>query len=214
MNRPVREKLSSKSLSLIGIPKKFHSMTIGDFSTFDSEYFEDVKNFMTNYLYNIPKMFRINRGVYFYGSNGVGKTFLSCLIAKEAYRNRYTTRRVTFVEYIDLYTRVWNARSLEEKDSYTADFYMNYKSVEFLILEEVGKEIDSKVSAPILEDCLRYREDNGLVTIICTNLNIQAMKDRYGESCFSLLQGNMTPICLEGSDLRKFMFDRKENGGN
>ena len=91
------------------------------------------------------------------------------------------------------------------------ELYNNYKAVEFLVIEEIGKEIDSKVAAPILEDCLRYREDHGLVTIICTNLDIREMKDRYGMSSYSLMQGNMTPVLIEGKDKRReFYTDRLE----
>ena len=80
------------------------------------------------------------------------------------------------------------------------------------MIEEIGKEIDSKVAAPILEDCLRYREDHGLVTIICTNLDIREMKERYGASSYSLMQGNMTPVLIEGKDKRReFYSDRLED---
>ena len=77
------------------------------------------------------------------------------------------------------------------------------------IQEEVGKEVDSKASAPILEDLLRYREDNGLVTILCTNLSPKDLEKRYGVSVASLLKGNMTPIRIEGIDKRKEHYDKK-----
>ena len=134
---------------------------------------------------------------------------LACIVAKEAYKHRYSTRRVTFVEYMSRYTLVWGARSIEEKESAEDDLYNNYKAVEFLILEEVGKEVDSKASAPILEDLLRYREDNGLVTVLCTNLAPKDLESRYGVSVSSLLKGNMTPIRIEGIDKRKEHYDKK-----
>lgn len=135
---------------------------------------------------------------------------LSSIILKEAYRHRYTSRRSTFVEYVDKYTKVWNAKSADEKATLEDELYTYYKAVEFLVLEEVGKEIDSKVSAPILEDLLRYREDNGLVTIVCTNLNISLMTERYGESCISLLKGNTTPVMIECEDKRATILKRGE----
>ena len=70
------------------------------------------------------------------------------------------------------------------------------------MLEEVGKEIDSKITKPILEDLLRYREEKGLVTIICTNLTIKDLEDLYGASIMSLIKGNMTPIKITGKDRR------------
>ena len=168
-----------------------------------------MRDAVKEYLHNLPQSFENNQGLLLYGSNGVGKTFISCMIVKEAYRHRYTSHRVTFVEYINSYTRMWGAKTPEEKELLEQEFYNNYKAVEFLVLEEIGKEVDSKVAAPILEDCLRYREDNGLVTIVCTNLSVSVIKERYGASVMSLMKGNMTPIRIEGKDKRKEFFDTR-----
>lgn len=209
MNRPIRKTLNESSLGLIGIPKSFRNKTLKDFIVKGSPELSDVKNLVRIYIKEIDENFNSNKGLFFYGSNGVGKTMLSCIILKEAYRHRYSSRRSTFVEYIDKYTKAWNARNVEEREVIESDLYTYYKAVEFLVLEEVGKEIDSKVSAPILEDLLRYREDNGLVTIICTNLNLQLMSERYGESCMSLLKGNMTPVMIESVDKRMGEFKKR-----
>ena len=208
--RPERKYLSPKSLSLIGIPKKFHEARIEDFNTYDNSDLEEVQDCIARYIscmswQTLDKL----GGLFLFGSNGVGKTLIACIVAKEAYKHRYSTRRVTFVDYMSKYTLVWSARSVEEKESAEDDLFNNYKAVEFLVLEEVGKEVDSKASAPILEDLLRYREDNGLVTVICTNLSPKDIENRYGVSVSSLLKGNMTPIKIEGVDKRKEYYDKK-----
>lgn len=209
MKRPVRTHMNETSLSLIGIPKTFINKSLEDFVTRGSSALSDVKKLVKSYIDSIDDNFENNKGLFMYGSNGVGKTMLSCIILKEAYRHRYTSRRTTFVEYINKYTRVWDAKNSDERDIFEDELYAYYKSAEFLVLEEVGKEIDSKVAAPILEDLLRYREDHGLVTIICTNLNIKLMTERYGESCISLLRGNTTPVMIECSDKRVQAFKRR-----
>lgn len=208
--RPERQRLSSQSLSLIGIPKKFHESTIEDFNTYDNKDLEEVQDCIARYVSDI-RFYPLDQlgGLCLFGSNGVGKTLLACIIAKEAYKYRYSTRRVTFVEYMTKYTASWNARSVDEKEQLESELYDGYKAVEFLVLEEVGKEVDSKASAPILEDLLRYREDKGLVTIICTNLSPKDIESRYGVSVSSLLKGNMTPIKIEGIDKRKDFFKKK-----
>lgn len=213
MSRPLRTYVNPISLSLIGIPKSFIDTELSDFETKSNSCLEEVKDFVSEYLSNLDKNFENNKGLFLCGSNGVGKTMLSCIILKEAYIHRYTSRRTTFVDYIDRYTKVWSARSIEEKDLFEDELYTYYKAVEFLVLEEVGKEIDSKVAAPILEDLLRYREDHGLVTIICTNLNVETLSDRYGESCMSLLRGNTVPITIESKDRRNTAFKRRLKRG-
>lgn len=207
--RPVRTVVSEDSLKLIGIPKSFRGNTLKDFDVKGKSELKKVKGLVQAYIEDLDNNFENNKGLFLYGSNGVGKTMLSSIILKEAYRHRYTSRRSTFVEYVDKYTKVWNAKSAEEKATLEDELYTYYKAVEFLVLEEVGKEIDSKVSAPILEDLLRYREDNGLVTIVCTNLNISLMTERYGESCISLLKGNTTPVMIECEDKRATIFKKR-----
>lgn len=209
MSRPIRTTVSKQNLVIMGVPKKFHDLCIEDFYTYDSESLEEVKNFLVNYVFELPENFENNQGLCLYGANGTGKTFIACMIVKEAYRRRYTAKRVTFVEYVSEYTRVWNSRSTEEREALEDSLYNNYKAVEFLVLEEVGKEVDSKISAPILEDLLRYREDHGLVTIMCTNLKPSMIEEKYGKSIASLMQGNMTPIKMEGSDKRKEYFKER-----
>lgn len=207
--RPVRTVVSEDSLKLIGIPKSFRGNTLKDFDVKGKSELKKVKGLVQAYIEDLDSNFENNKGLFLYGSNGVGKTMLSSIILKEAYRHRYTSRRSTFVEYVDKYTKVWNAKSADEKATLEDELYTYYKAVEFLVLEEVGKEIDSKVSASILEDLLRYREDNGLVTIVCTNLNISLMTERYGESCISLLKGNTTPVMIECEDKRATIFKKR-----
>lgn len=201
-NRPLRTVIKENSLVHIGIPKKFVKTTIDQFDTFDSSTLNDIKDYVSSYINNLPKRLEENTGIFFSGSNGVGKTMLASIILREAYIHRFSVMRTTFVDYIKIYTDVWSSTSLSEKEELTENLYSNYKSKEFLVLEEIGKEVSSKVGAPILEDLLRHREDKGLPTIICTNLSIKDIQDKYGVSCYSLIKGNCTPIIFSDKDRR------------
>lgn len=201
--RPLRTHINYTSLDIIGIPKKFQSMTLEDFNTYDTEELEEVKGYMQEYInkFDTHKLYEIN-GILFYGSNGVGKTMLASLILKQAYIHRYSCKRMTFVDYISMYTKAWGSKSPQEREDLTYDLFVQAKGIEFLVLEEVGKEIDSKVAIPILEDLLRYREDKGLVTIMCTNVRPSVLEEKYGASIMSLMKGNMFPITIVGKDRR------------
>ena len=203
MMRPRREHLSEKSLSIIGIPKSFYRTSLSDFDYSSEEGLEEVFKFVQKYIGSIETGVPLKKGIFFYGSNGVGKTMLSSIILRCAYMYRYTCKRVTFVDYIDRYTSVWSSRAIDEKEMLRDDLFVNYKGVEYLVLEEVGKEVNRNVSIPILEDLLRYREDHGLVTIICSNLVPKAIQDIYGDSIYSLMRGNMTPVKIVGRDNRR-----------
>ncbi len=198
--RPIRKYLDPQSLLMMGISKSFCDKTLEDFEA-DSKSLKSVKDFVADYINNLSANIEENKGICFIGSNGVGKSFLSCLIMKEAYRHRYSCRRVTFSSYISAYTESWGANKTE-RDVIESTLYEKYKGVEFLVLEEIGKEIDSKIAKPILEDLLRYREEKGLVTIICTNLTPDTLKSLYGASVCSLINGNMTVILIDSKDMR------------
>ena len=204
--RPLRDEVSQQSLILMGVPKKFCNKTLKDFNTYNDKVLKEVKKFVTDYIDNIEENIEENKGIFFFGANGVGKSFLSCIILKEAYRHRYSCRRVTFSQYISAYTESWGANK-SEKDVIESELYEKYKGVEFLVLEEIGKEIDSKIAKPILEDLLRYREEHGLVTIICTNLTPVTLKELYGASVCSLINGNMTVIVIDSEDKRQEVFN-------
>lgn len=201
--RPLRSSLSESSLIMMGVPKKFCDKTLDDFKEYKDVV--GVKKFVKNYIDNIEENINSGKGIFFCGSNGVGKSFLSCLILKEAYRHRYSCRRVTFSSYINAYTESWGADK-SEKDVLEQDLLDKYKGVEFLVLEEIGKEIDSKIAKPILEDLLRYREEHGLSTVICCNLDLPDFKKYYENSICSLVSGNQTIIKIVAKDRREEVF--------
>ncbi len=204
MSRPLRSHVSESSLIMMGVPKKFCSKTLKDFKEYKDVV--EVKKFVKQYIDNIEENIENGRGIFFCGSNGVGKSFLSCLILKEAYRHRYSCRRVTFSSYISAYTESWGA-SKSERDVIEQDLLDKYKGVEFLVLEEIGKEIDSKIAKPILEDLLRYREEHGLATIICCNLDLPDFRKYYEDSIVSLVRGSQTIIKIVAKDRRKEVFE-------
>lgn len=206
--RPRRTTVNKSTLSIIGVPRQMQDMTIDDFETHGVKECEDLKTFMIDYLNNLYKYLYYNKGIFFYGSNGVGKSLLASLIVKEAYTCRYSSQRLTFHRYVQVYTESWGARDSSSKEMSETSLE-SIKNTELLVIEEVGKEIDSRITAPILEDLLRHREDHSLATVICTNLTIPNFKEKYGESILSLVQGNMTPVKMEGKDQREHFFQEK-----
>lgn len=195
--RPIRTTLSSKNLINMGVPK-----ALLDLSLEDLDLNEKILDYVQGYIDNIDNSFKYNKGLFLYGSNGTGKTSIASIIIKEAYKHRYTAKRMTWVDYMTLYTRAWGCNNFELK-MHTEDVIKDIKDREFLVLEEIGKEQDNKLAMTLLEDLLRHREDKGFPTIICTNLAPKSVVERYGASIESLIKGNMTPIKLVGKDNRK-----------
>lgn len=199
MKRPKRTVIRPQALTVGGIPRKFIDTSINDFCNYGRKDLKKVKDFVVEYLEAINQQMPLKKykGICFFGSNGTGKTMLSSIILKEAYINRFTFNRVTFLNYIKTYTASWNKPNENEIEDETA-----IKAVDFLCIEEIGKEIDSKINVSILEDLLRYREDNCLPTIICTNLSPDDLSERYGKSIMSLIKGNTVPVQIADVDRR------------
>ena len=77
MSRPVRTTLSIDSMvSVIGIPRKFVHAKVSDIYD-DSPSRTKLKRFVEGYVNDIVKNFESCKGLYMYGSNGVGKSFIS-----------------------------------------------------------------------------------------------------------------------------------------
>lgn len=197
--RPIRDNIKEESLILMGVPRRFCNLTLDDFMVKEKG-LDKVKNKIKDYIDNIESNMGEGKGIFFYGSNGVGKSMLSCIVLKEFYRNRYSCRRITFAQYINAYTTSWGKK---DREIYEQDLYSKYKGVDFLVIEEVGKEVESKIAKPILEDLLRYREEKGYVTFICCNLTLEDFREYYGSSICSLVNGNQTIIKIVGEDKRK-----------
>ena len=192
--RPKRTKISKKNLVNCGVPSRLHDLYLEDLEVEDK-----IKQYVLCYTEHLDKVYKEGKGIYFFGNNGVGKTTLACMILKECYTYRYTCKRITFMDYVSLYTRAWGDSVAKQE---VEEEINKIKSREFLCIEEIGKENDTKVAVNVLEDLLRYREDNSLPTIICTNLSPKVIKERYGNSIYSLLKGNCVPIKVTGEDKR------------
>lgn len=195
VSRPLRTSINEDSLRVIGIPREFISKTIDDFDTFGDEAF---KATLVDYLANIEVNFDRNVGLFISGSNGQGKTFASSLILIEAYIHRFSCKRVTLHSYLKMYHNTWNA----EASDYLDTFERTVMRAEYLVIDEAGKETETKYSNSIFEDLLRTREEHNLPTIICTNYSTKDFEKRYGSSVTSLVRGNTIPVKVIGSDHR------------
>ena len=202
---PKRPRMSKVVLSRMGIPETLHTFDLEELNDQGIEERKKVIDYVKKYINNLDFAFDNNVGLFFFGANGVGKSTLASLIIREAYRWRYRCKRCTFTDYVNELSKTWEAPKIGHwgEDDAESLFYHNYKAVDFLVIEELGKENLNDMMIRSLEDLLRYREERGLPTIICSNLDTKLLEDRYGASVFSLLVGNFQPIKVVGEDLRQ-----------
>lgn len=155
------------------------------------------------YINNFKEAFKCGQGIIFTGTNGVGKSTLSCLIAKEAIKLGYSVKYIAVSKIID-----YIMSAINDKNNGN-NFEKIFSSVDFIILDDLGKEykgvkgqLNTLVSLK-LDMMLRERVNKSLITIGSTNYDEQSLKDIYGESVLSIIYGACKIIEVKGRDFRK-----------
>lgn len=156
------------------------------------------KGVFRNYVMKLSENYDQGWGIFLYGGNGVGKTHATCALLKEIQKRGYSTycvlADVLKVAYID-------GQRFDQDNSVV----QRVESVDFLLLEDLGKEYSGKGSGfaeLCFENMLRKRSRECLPTIVTTNLTPQAFKERYKQSAASLAMECMIACEMKGQDRR------------
>ena len=191
--RGTREAISNVALTLSGIPVSYQGISWNDYK-FSSE---ALQKLLTGYTNHCDAMFEDNVSILLSGSNGAGKTYAASIILQYCYSHYYSIRLLTFK---DLISKAFNGESMDI-----------YNTVDFLVLDELGAEVNLKSSSEksLLEELLKTRFANGLPTIICTNLDLEQIKNRYGNTVYSMLC-EYVKVEIVGEDVRKTTLRKKD----
>jgi DNA replication protein DnaC len=198
--RPMRKNLSPINLAYRGIPREYFDATIDEYPI-DPE----IKGIMQRYMENLDQMLEDCVNLIMYGVNG--KTYLSSLLVKEAYKYRYSSMRVTLQSFIDL--------QFKQKEEWAKEKNAEIRTCEFLVIDEIGKEtFDGKsFNIATFEELQRHRDTLGLPTIFCTNLPLDGdngLYAQYGKSIRSLIEGKALKLLFEGEDYRPKVLKNKK----
>ncbi len=174
---------------------------------------ERVKKFIQGYVDKINENVEKNIGLAFIGPYGSGKTFLSTYCAREAMyaafpriiNNSYCTMNDILLAYGaggNLDTRIPN----HEQEDFEKGI---------LIIDDLGKEfvsgwkgvdVDAKSFGLILDNILRRRQEEGLLTFISSNLTMGQIGARYGKSVVEAMKMLMYELTFSNNfpNLRDF----------
>lgn len=150
----------------------------------------DCKNFIENFSSN-------KKNLFFTGSTGVGKTFLSNCIAKELLDRGYSVIYFTATGLFDVFHN--NAYN---KTSEASDAYQNIFNCDLLIIDDLGTEVSNSYTNSQLFMCINERVMRNKSTIISTNFGLSDLSEHYSERIFSRIMKNYDLIKLVGNDLR------------
>ncbi len=159
---------------------------------------EFVETFKTDY-----------RNLYFYGTVGTGKSFLSYCIAKELLHQGHSVIYFSATGLFDTLARYSFDHTL--KDS-LYNTYEDLYNCDLVIIDDLGTEVTNSFVTSQLFSCLNERHLRKKATVISTNLTLEELRDRYSDRIFSRITNQYQLCKMSGPDIRiykKRMASRK-----
>lgn len=175
-----------------------------NFDTLSYEYYEgeDLTRFQNtvNTCKNFIKTFNSDyQNLFFYGTVGTGKSFLSGCIARELIEKGYSVIYSSSVRLFEnLSANIYDYKSKAASAGPQTDLY----DCDLLIIDDLGTEYSRNINPSILFSLLNERHLNRKSTIISTNLSLEDFRNLYSDRIFSRIS-NQCSICkFTGPDIR------------
>ncbi|HKM03298.1 MAG TPA: ATP-binding protein [Lachnospiraceae bacterium] len=185
-----------------------------NFSTLSFEYYQgdDLDKFKNavDTCKNFVKNFNSDyHNLFFYGTVGTGKSFLSGCIAKELIEKGNVVIYFSSTALFEVLSKhTFDFKAKEELSHLLEDLY----HCDLLIIDDLGTELTNAFVASQLFSCLNERHIRKNATIISTNLSLEELSDRYSDRIFSRITSHYEVCKLSGPDIRMYkkrMLNRK-----
>lgn len=175
-----------------------------NFSTLSYEYYqgEDLNRF-TNAV-NVSKNFVLGfkkhyQNLFFYGTVGTGKSFLSGCIAKELLSQGHSVIYFSANGLFESLSRYsFDNKSKDALYNFCKDLY----NCDLVIIDDLGTEVTNAFVTSQLFGLLNERHMRQKATVISTNLSLEELRDRYSDRIFSRITSNYAICKLSGQDIR------------
>ena len=177
-----------------------------NFSQLSYEFYndEELTHFQTTVesCYNFINSFKSDyHNLFFYGTVGTGKSFLSGCIAKELMDLGHS---VIYFSSAGLFDKISQyAFDYNSKDS-LSDLYEDLYSCDLLIVDDLGTELTNTFSSSQFFSILNERILRKKSIIISTNLSLQELQDCYSDRIFSRITSNFDLHKITGPDIRMY----------
>lgn len=151
---------------------------------------------------NLVKTFDSDyHNLFFYGTVGTGKSFLSGCVAKELIDRGHSVIYFGATGLFDLLSSAsFHTKSREDRQNAYSDLYQ----CGLLIIDDLGTELTNQFTASQLFSLLNERHLGKKSTLISTNLSLAELRDRYSDRIFSRITSNYEVCRLAGKDIRMY----------
>lgn len=139
--------------------------------------------------------------LFFYGTVGTGKSFLSGCIARELIEKGQSVIYFSAIGLFDILARYcFDTKSKETLYNIYEDLY----NCDLVIIDDLGTEVTNSFVTSQLFSCLNERHLRRRATVISTNLSLEELRDRYSDRIFSRITSNYKVCKLSGPDIRMY----------
>lgn len=155
---------------------------------------------VARYVKNITNAKKKGISILLAGNNGSGKTLLAVSILKAVLRKGMTGQMTSLGGIIQIYTDGWGDPRKRQI------FDERIKNTDFLLIDDVGKEYQAKnsdLTEIMFDNLIRYRVFRRKPFILTTNTAPADLRNRYGNSLMSLLEGKTIKLRVVGEDYRR-----------
>lgn len=192
-----RRELTHEDLERMRIPRRYWGASMEEVSR--TEHRDSPHRIVSKYVRDMAWMRENGVGLLLYGPNGLGKTCAAVVIGKE-YRRRGAT--VMFLAAAHIKEAVINRERFDEHQT----LMERAKSVDVLLLDDLGKEIEDSTGfgKRTLDDLVRSRAASSKVTFITTNMKPgPQLTEALKNSTMHSLKETIMPVMFEGPDQRE-----------
>ncbi len=160
------------------------------------EQFQNTVNKCRNFIKNFDSDYH---NLFFYGTVGSGKSFLSSCVAKELLDSSHSVVYFSAIGLFETLSR--NMFDYKSKDE-VLRFHENLYGCDLLIIDDLGTEYTNNVVASALFSLLNERHLYQKSTIISTNLSLEDLRNRYSDRILSRITTQYILCKFSGPDIR------------
>jgi len=152
------------------------------------------KNFINNFNSDYHNLF-------FYGTVGTGKSFLSGCVAKELIENGHSVIYFSAAGLFDTLSKFkFDYKNADELHKEYEDLFQ----CDLLIIDDLGTEYTNNLVNSELFSLINDRHLRQKAVIISTNLSLEDFRNRYSDRIFSRITSNYEICKITGPDIRMY----------
>lgn len=206
----LRQKLVSRAYEMSNIENVLREENFSNFNIdiFSSEKFEneklsprenmiDIVGIAEGFIYNFDEDNGDN--LLFYGTTGLGKTYLCNCIAKSLLDKRKIVVYQTAFTILEIIEKHRFNRGDQKLNYYKYNLLFD---TDLLIIDDLGTEVANTFTNAEIFNIVNTRILSGKKTIISTNLTPKEISEIYTDRIFSRILDKFLPLKFYGKDLR------------